>query len=335
MQPWKFVVSQNRPFLLPSEMEETGRHLIGRKPSSITYGENTDVVILEYFDNGAINTIYTNPYDGKVINITKKNPDSFDFFDFVLRGHRSLWLPRDVGRPIVGYGVLIFLVALITGIILWYPGRWNKKTFKRLFSIRFKSPFSRINFDLHNVLGGYTFLILIIMAFTGLVRSLPWFSEGVYSITTGGNQLKAYTMPQSKENNEEQIIHSPLDQLYNSLNAEYPEAKTLYFSLPNDSTDCFRVSISNKKGMYYTYVDNLFFDQYTLQPLQGTGPYAGKYAELSGADQFRRMNLDIHDGRILGTPGKIIAFLASLIGASLPITGIIIWLRKKKKGQKV
>ncbi|WP_370526961.1 PepSY domain-containing protein [Bacteroides sp. 51] len=39
----------------------------------------------------------------------------------------------------------------------------------------------------------------------------------------------------------------------------------------------------------------------------------------------------IHDGRILGLPGKILAFIASLIGASLPITGFIFWIRRKRK----
>jgi uncharacterized iron-regulated membrane protein len=43
------------------------------------------------------------------------------------------------------------------------------------------------------------------------------------------------------------------------------------------------------------------------------------------------MNYDIHVGQILGLPGKIIAFVASLICASLPVTGFIIWWGKHKK----
>ena len=49
------------------------------------------------------------------------------------------------------------------------------------------------------------------------------------------------------------------------------------------------------------------------------------------------MNYDLHVGQIGGLTTKIIAFLASLICASLPITGFIIWLgkRKKSKSKKV
>jgi len=47
------------------------------------------------------------------------------------------------------------------------------------------------------------------------------------------------------------------------------------------------------------------------------------------------MNYDIHTGAILGLPGKILAFFASLICASLPVTGFYIWYgRKYKKKEK-
>ena len=37
------------------------------------------------------------------------------------------------------------------------------------------------------------------------------------------------------------------------------------------------------------------------------------------------MNYDIHVGNILGFPGKVLAFFASLIAASLPITDFKLW----------
>lgn len=43
------------------------------------------------------------------------------------------------------------------------------------------------------------------------------------------------------------------------------------------------------------------------------------------------MVYDIHFGSILGLPGRILVFLASLIGASLPVTGFIFWLGKKER----
>jgi uncharacterized iron-regulated membrane protein len=50
------------------------------------------------------------------------------------------------------------------------------------------------------------------------------------------------------------------------------------------------------------------------------------------------MNYGIHTGQILNLPGKIIAFIASLIAAALPVTGFVIWYgrrNKKKISQKI
>ncbi|BAV07971.1 PepSY-associated TM region [Filimonas lacunae] len=46
------------------------------------------------------------------------------------------------------------------------------------------------------------------------------------------------------------------------------------------------------------------------------------------------MNYDLHVGTILGLSGKVLVFCTTLIGASLPVTGFIIWWGKKKKGSK-
>ncbi|WP_235343062.1 PepSY domain-containing protein [Bacteroides pyogenes] len=92
----------------------------------------------------------------------------------------------------------------------------------------------------------------------------------------------------------------------------------------------FRVSVGHRRGSRFR-TDYLFFGRYTLKPLQGSGPFTGKYEDASAVHKLRRMNLALHDGSILGLFGKSIMFLASLIGASLPITGFVIWHRKNRR----
>ena len=43
-----------------------------------------------------------------------------------------------------------------------------------------------------------------------------------------------------------------------------------------------------------------------------------------------RLNYDIHVGSALGLTGKIIAFLTSLLIATLPVTGLMIWYGRNK-----
>lgn len=145
-----------------------------------------------------------------------------------------------------------------------------------------------------------------------------------YAATSGGNELKPYVLPLSDTTRANINNALSLDELYTRLKKEEPKATTFYFALPQSSDGVIRVSVVHVRGSYY-HTDNLFFDRYTLASLEGSGPYAGKYREASAADQFRRMNLSIHDGRIFGIWGKIIMCIASLIGASLPITGFIFY----------
>lgn len=334
-QPWKFISPQDKAILLPTEvLEIANRQISNTEPTAITYGEPFDAVFVDYYDpKTGMSTVYIDQYDGRVLKTVVKRADDFDFFRFVLSGHRNLWLPVPIGKPIVGVAVLLFVIILITGIVLWWPKKWNKKTVRRNFTLRRKVTLSRISFDLHNVSGGYSFIFLLILCLTGLIWSFEWYSKSVYYITSGGKELKPYTLPLSDTVNINNSIARPLDKLYTQLRKDEPEATTFYFALPQKNDGVIRVSIVHERGSYYK-TDNLFFDQYSLKPLEGTGPYAGKYTEVSAADKFRRMNLDIHDGRILGIWGKCMVFLAGLTGASLPVTGFIIWYRRNKKKQK-
>ena len=334
-QPWRFVTPQENSVLPPSRILAVSDSVVVNKaPTAITYGEASDAVFVDYYQPEiGMTTVFLDPYNGMVLKMVSKRFDDFDFFRFILDGHRTLWLPRAIGSPIVGYSVLIFLITLITGIILWWPKHWTRNALVARLTIKRKSSFSRLNFDLHNVVGFYAAFLLIILSFTGLVFSLNWFSKAVYFITSGGKELKPYTLPISDTLRISRWKNDSLDKPYFQLREEEPAANTFYFALPVTNDGVFRVSIVHKRGSYYR-TDNLFFDQYTLASLQGTGPYAGKYTEASPADKFRRMNLEIHDGRIFGLFGKILMFCASLVGASLPVTGFIVWFRKKRKPRR-
>jgi uncharacterized iron-regulated membrane protein len=52
---------------------------------------------------------------------------------------------------------------------------------------------------------------------------------------------------------------------------------------------------------------------------------------MNNGEKAAAVNYDLHVGSILGLPGKILAFFASLIAASLPLSGFYIWWGRKNK----
>lgn len=72
---------------------------------------------------------------------------------------------------------------------------------------------------------------------------------------------------------------------------------------------------------------------YTLEELPAQSVF-GRFKDAVAADKIIRMNYDLHTGAIWGFPGKILMFFASLVAASLPVTGIYIWWGRKYKKKK-
>ncbi|WP_316819421.1 PepSY-associated TM helix domain-containing protein [Pedobacter gandavensis] len=269
--------------------------------------------------------VYVNPYTAEVVAMV----DHEDFFHFIDEGHRHLWMPRAIGRQIVGWSTFIFFLLTISGIILWWPKKWNKRSRDQSFKIKWKAKFKRVNYDLHNVLGFYSLVIALLMAITGLVMSFSWFSQGVYWLTGGENK------PRQKRQKVE--VSGP------SVNTSLQNADLIWHKVVNEiaryNKDQVIIHFAEEPDeAIYACTDmtkgfwrDLNFDPLTLELLPNS---TKRLEDMKFPDQVRKLNYAIHVGAIGGLTTKILYFLASLICASLPITGFYIWWGKKKKTKK-
>ncbi|WP_369013952.1 PepSY-associated TM helix domain-containing protein [Flavobacterium anhuiense] len=284
---------------------------------------------------GTFISVYMNPYTGDILHVkTFTRGESPDFFRWILNGHRALWLPYDIGRPIVGVAVLIFVVLLISGIVLWWPTKWIKSIIDKSFKIKWDASFKRVNYDMHNVFGFYSCIFLFFIAVTGLVWSFGWWSKSLYWVTSGGKPLvENRESPKSDTTHVTAFNITTADRVLMNLKKENPQAAGIMISIPAKPADPIGAFVYKQRHTFYN-MDRYSFDQQTLKEISIKTPFSGKYIEANIPDKIRRMNYDIHVGSVLGLTGKIIAFLASLISASLPITGFIIWWGKQKFGKK-
>ncbi len=266
-------------------------------------------------------TLYINPYTGEVAGIVNEEED---FFQIVKGIHWSLLLATPIGQPIVTWATVIFIVMLISGMILWWPKRWNKAGRQKSFKIKWGSSWRRVNYDLHNVLGFYFLIVSFIIAFTGLYWYFPWAQKAMNFAVTGEFELPEPTVKKVTSNLQSgKSVSKPLQAVYKKAWNTYPRAYSIAIVAPSDSTDTIRANIRPDGDTYY---QNSFvtFDQKTGQ-LMSKGFYTG---------MSTGMNYDIHVGSIGGLPGKIIAFFASLLTASLPVTGFIIWWDRNKRTRR-
>lgn len=327
-QPYQKVRVASTPVLPPSVLSSA----VIRKynfPSvyGVFYqGEGRSAIVPYYGDRKKYQVVYVDPYTARILHYQVLNDD---FYRIMIEGHYQLWLPRSIGKPIVAYATLIFVITLISGMVLWWPKKWTKTAVKASFFIKFKARFKRLNYDLHNVLGFYALLVGLVLGLTGMVYGMKWFADSTYYIASAG-QHRLNDRPVSDSTLT--VVHQQPEEdlLYKNLLNKGTDIKKQWISIsyPFGKAGTWGVGVNPKPGTRYLE-HYAYYEQHSLKRLKG--PLY--FSQAGGAEQLMRLNYDLHVGAIGGIWTKIIAFLVCVISASLPVTGFIIWIKKKNKFQ--
>ncbi|KUJ57541.1 PepSY-associated TM helix domain-containing protein [Chryseobacterium aquaticum] len=294
------------------------------------YEHNTNA--WNYFDEFPIYKVaYVNPYDGKVLRVyDEKN----GFFQIVKMIHWSFLLKQDWGKYVVGIPVIIFIIMLISGIILWWPK--NKAARKQRFSFRWENikSWKRKNYDLHNILGFYASIFALIFSITGLFYAFFVIQTMMYVVFSGGNTAYPDFSHITTKAPLETRKDTTLDKVINTVRTNYPDSYGFSVDLGHPHMDDhehpnFSVFV---KHLSYSYHKNssLIFDENSGELL-----HTHNHEDKDLGEKAIAANYDVHVGSILGLPTKIIAFIVSIICASLPVTGFLVWYGRRKKTKKI
>lgn len=260
------------------------------------------------------------PYTGKVLaTVAQKDR----FFSIVLSIHRHL-LADEVGEIITGCSCLIFVFMLISGLILWWPKKI--KNLKQRLTIKWNGSFKRINWDFHSTFGFYSFIFLLIISTTGLTWSFKWFENSMYFLADGAIK-KASPKVENPTKTDPKLNHTAFYQnIYRKSDSIFPYKGNIQIRMPADTINSILVLKENLEIGIPNQSSAAYFDKYTGQNIE-----IRHYESFSNGDKLRRLIYPIHTGSVYGYPTKIIAFLVTLFAITLPITGLIIWLGRKKK----
>lgn len=311
-QQKSYVPIQDKPFVgLDKVVQNFQKEVPNEKITLIRINEKVPNATVELSTKKK--AFYFNPYDGTLIE-----SGDYHWLNTVKKLHTNLLL-GETGGFIQRWSVVIFTLMLLTGIVLWFPNKI--KSLKQSLTIKWKGKFRRVNYDFHKVLGFYASFILIIIALTGLFFAFKEVKNAAAFLTgtelTDGKEVDSKVIPQKEP------LAMRYDRIYRTAIQKYPGATTTTLSIKKNG--------DLRLKLLYPYEwsrnqNTFYFNATTGQLLRYK-----LYKEYNTADILEASNYEIHTGRFFGVFGKIVAFLASLISASLPVTGFIIWLKKKKK----
>ncbi|EAQ43001.1 PepSY domain-containing protein [Polaribacter sp. MED152] len=269
-------------------------------------------------------TVLVNPFTAEIKKVEKSSADAF--LSTMFRLHRWLLLDTKIGRPIVGTATIIFLILAISGVVLWFPKKLKWKYLKQGLKIKTKAKWKRINYDLHNTLGFYACIFLIIMSITGLCWSFASYRSGLSTLI--GAKVFNRSSPKFNlaQNKDGKTIS--LNEALAITNSKLVYEGDVSLSFPTKKNNYFSISKTNKENWSPVTSDRLYLSN------SGNVLEVQYFKDKPLNVQFASLIKPIHTGEIFGNFSKIIYFLACLIATSLPVTGTIIWLNKLKKKKK-
>lgn len=272
--------------------------------------------------------VYIDPYTGEVLGQSQRTP----FFRTVFMLHRWLLGSRPAdggifwGKSIVGVSTLLMVVILITGLVIWWPR--SRKGLKQGVTIALRKGKARFWHDLHAAGGIYVLLLVLVMALTGLTWSFDWYKNAFYTLfgveTTApakgpAHKEKSPQGPQPGTTTEATAPVTPFacwQQVYDQVAAENPDRLKIEIT---DGT----ASVSNNR-----YGNIRGTDRYTFDPQSGEITGVTRYADANKAGKIKGWIYSVHTGAWGGNLTRIIWFLAALLGATLPLTGYYLWIKR-------
>ncbi len=257
------------------------------------------------------------PATGKLLS---RHDLEHDFMHLVEDIHKTLLL-GEAGKWIIRINIVVFLVMLLSGLYLWWPAKKNQR--KTAFKPKLTGKFQIVNYSLHNSLGFYFLMPLLLITLTGIWWAVKPVQKWVYAAFGAPDQKPAkYLSEPSAEK-----IFDP-EATFKHVANGYAGWNEAHLNFPKNASDPFKINLKYPYEIYKK--QNVFeFDRYSGKLLASQ-----LYDDYSTADKIKHANRDLHTGQNYGIVGKLLAFFSSLFAASLPVTGFLIWYQRKFKAKR-
>ena len=295
-------------------------------------GPRLDPATGKAFELG-FNQIALDPVSGEIRGKRMWGEISFsreNLIPFLYKLHYSMHIPDGLGIElgILFMGILAIVWALDCFIALWisFPkgSPWHKS-----LAIRWRRGGARLNFDLHRSGGVWIWGFLLILAITAISMNLN--QQVMRPLVSLFSTLTPSPFTGLRNPPDQPI--EPVVSRDRILQLAAAEAERRGWAEPPGS-----IFYESEIGIYgVTFFEpghehgdmglgnsSLYFHGKDGAPAGASVPGTG-----SAGDIFMQAQFPLHSGRILGLPGRVFISAMGLLVATLSVTGIIIWQKKR------
>jgi uncharacterized iron-regulated membrane protein len=241
-----------------------------------------------------------------------------------------------------GLLTVLAIPLLLSGLWLWWPTKL--KHLKAHLTIKRGVSIKRTLYDLHNVMGIYLYLVLLVTTITGamLVQQHVARDGGIANFLNEqegpsqpriGNNRRAENRARTERGgrNDEKPKVTPRgarlsgDAVLAAARQLRPQLELTRVTLPQKPDEVAQVTFIRPVGLVLN--EDVFLNPYNGEEIK---PSASEQREAPNAAPAARWSRALHLGEFGGVLSKLIYTVTGLMPLGLFVTGFLLWFRKKR-----
>jgi uncharacterized iron-regulated membrane protein len=271
-----------------------------------------------WLDEGTLR-VTVDPYSGQILSSHHATRSLLGWMYFL---HTELFI-SERGAIIMGWSGIGLFVLSLTGIVVWWPRKGNRRA---AFSWRTRTA-RRPGYQLHRFAGWLASLFLCIISVSGVALVFPEITTRVLE--------SVFQKPQGEKPTsraQQRVPDVSLDAAIASAQQALPGARVTRITPPSKANAPIIVRLRFPEEIHPNGQSNVYIDRHSGRVLRADD------ARVAARSQ-RLMNLPypLHIGRWGGILSRVLHFLLGLVPAVLYVTGLMMWgsrLRRRRQAQQ-
>lgn len=235
--------------------------------------------------------------------------------------HANLLMRDRSGRTYVGWLGVAMIALGLSGLVLWWPRR---KRWHAAFVVKRGARGLRLYRDLHGAIGIWTYLVFIVVSVSGVYLAFPQaVGSAVTAVLPRGNARGAAAPTQTERADGARRIDA--DSAVAVALHSAPGTHLLSVALPLRPEHPYRISLA--RAGYDRTAPQIFVavDQWSGDLLSLRDP-----SRYTVGETLLAWLRPLHFGQGLGPVWRVLVFLSGFLPALFAITGIAMWLIKRR-----
>lgn len=235
--------------------------------------------------------------------------------------HGNFLIPGRDGRLLVGWMGVAMLALGLSGLILWWPrtGRW-----RAAFTVKKGARGVRLHRDLHGAVGIWSFVIFMVVSFSGVYLAFPRETAAVINAIFPGRDLRAASIVSVKPVRDAQRM-SIDDAVAVAREAVGGDAEFRLAFMPMRPDQPYRINLIRAGYSESAPMITVLIDPWAARVLDVQDPRTFTFGKTIAAWQRA-----LHYGLGLGKGYKFLVFLSGLIIPLFAVTGAFMWILKRR-----